>query len=155
MTRKQIIIKYSDLLSYTNIFEGGKIKKHHGITRAITGGIIAGPVGALIGAGTGGKEFTSITRLGVMIHMQNNKSFQYLFIESETKTDSFIGKGLTDSYNRLIGKLDQIISLNNTTNSINSAFSTTEEIRNYKQLLDDGIITPTEFEMKKKDLLNL
>ena len=31
----------------------------------------------------------------------------------------------------------------------------TEEIRKYKQLLDDGIITTEEFEVKKKQILNL
>ena len=31
----------------------------------------------------------------------------------------------------------------------------TEEIRNYKALLDDGIITEEEFEAKKKQLLGL
>ena len=31
----------------------------------------------------------------------------------------------------------------------------TQEIRNYKKLLDDGIITEEEFEAKKKQLLGL
>ena len=30
-----------------------------------------------------------------------------------------------------------------------------DEIRKYKQLLDEGIITQEEFDVKKKELLNL
>ena len=33
--------------------------------------------------------------------------------------------------------------------------STTEELKNYKELLDESIITQEEFEAKKKQLLNL
>jgi len=152
--QKQQVYDYSEIISYTPIFQGGKIKKHHGITRAITGGLIAGPIGALIGAGTGGKEFESIKQLGFMVHLSENRTVKQLFIESETKIDSLVGKTFMDFYNQLSAKFDQIIA-NNDREKDNIPYNKQEDIRYYKQLLDDGIITQTEFEMKKKELLNL
>ena len=38
-------------------------------------------------------------------------------------------------------------------NSTNIAISSADEIRKYKELLDDGIITQAEFEDKKRKLL--
>lgn len=152
--QKQQVYDYSEIISYTPIFQGGKIKKHHGITRAITGGLIAGPIGALIGAGTGGKEFESIKQLGFMVHLSENRTVKQMFIESETKIDSLVGKTFIDFYNQLLAKFDQIIASNQQLN-FNSPTDKTDDIRYYKQLLDDGIITQTEFEMKKKELLNL
>ncbi|AFM70858.1 SHOCT domain-containing protein [Enterococcus hirae] len=37
----------------------------------------------------------------------------------------------------------------------NQVFSPADELRKYKELLDDGIITQEEFETKKNILLNL
>ena len=39
--------------------------------------------------------------------------------------------------------------------NMKQATDTTDEIRKYKSLLDDGVITQEEFEVKKKQLLNL
>ena len=47
---------------------------------------------------------------------------------------------------------------NNSYNETNSTINNTanpDELRKYKALLDDGIITQEEFEAKKKELLNL
>lgn len=37
----------------------------------------------------------------------------------------------------------------------NSTTSVTDELRKFKELADEGIITTEEFEAKKKELLNL
>ncbi|MEY8500046.1 SHOCT domain-containing protein [Enterococcus avium] len=154
--RKQIVFNYGELISFTPIFIGGKIKKHHGITRAVAGGLLAGPIGALVGAGTGGKEFESIKRLGVMLHLTDNRNIEYLFLDSETKIDSLIGKTYFKNYNELSAKLEQIVSENSKPeDQTTKSFDSVEEIRKYKQLLDDGIINQEEFDAKKKELLNL
>ena len=58
-----------------------------------------------------------------------------------------IGKGLMDRYNELIAKLDQILKTNSS-NKDNTVLSSADEIRKFKALLDDGIITKQEFEIK-------
>lgn len=153
MRIEQLVFKYPEVLGYTPVFVGGKIKKHHGITRAIVGTVIAGPVGALVGAGTGGKEFESVKRLGFTLNLTENRFVDIILLNSETKLDSILGKAASDNYNRLIGKFDQIIAANNKDYSSTATLSTADELRKYKELLDDGIITPEEFEKKKQELL--
>ncbi|MBO0456269.1 SHOCT domain-containing protein [Enterococcus hulanensis] len=151
--RKQLVFNYDELVSFTPIFNGGKIKKHHGITRAVAGGLLAGPVGALVGAGTGGKEFETIKRLGLTIYLTDNRNIEYIILDSETKIDSMIGKSFMKDYNDLSAKLDQILSSKNMQDSVSS--DPVNEIKRYKELLDDGVISQEEFDAKKKELLNL
>ncbi|EOH85503.1 SHOCT domain-containing protein [Enterococcus casseliflavus] len=153
MNRSQAVYNYYELISYTPIFEGGKIKKHHGITRAIVGGVLAGPVGAVVGAGTGGKEFDTIKRLGFILHLTDNRSQNYMLMISESKSDSFLTKSAMEDYNNIAAKLDQIISSN--TQEPTSNGSNADELRKFKGLLDDGIISQAEFDEKKKELLGL
>lgn len=152
--REQCVFNYNDLISYTPIFEGSKIKKHHGITRAVVGGVLAGPIGALVGAGTGGKEFESVKQLGVMVHLADNSSVKYLIINSETKLDSIVGRASMDIYNKLVSKLEWIAKEKEGV-STNTSESQADEIRKYKELLDDGIITEEEFNKKKQELLEI
>ncbi|MGC3054072.1 SHOCT domain-containing protein, partial [Enterococcus faecalis] len=77
---------------------------------------------------------------------------KYMLITTETKTDSMFGKGLMDKYNELIAKLDQILKTNSR-NKDNTVLSSADEIRKFKGLLDVGIITKQEFEIKKRELL--
>ncbi len=153
MNRSQAVYNYDELISYTPIFEGGKIKKHHGITRAIVGGVLAGPVGAVVGAGTGEKEFDTIKRLGFILHLTDNRSQNYMLMISESKSDSFLTKSAMEDYNNIAAKLDQIISSN--AQEPTSAGSNADELRKFKGLLDDGIISQAEFDEKKKELLRL
>ena len=64
-----------------------------------------------------------------------------------------IGKGLMDRYNELIAKLDQILKTNSS-NKDNTVLSSADEIRKFKALLDDGIITKQEFEIKNVNYYN-
>ncbi|EMW6127966.1 SHOCT domain-containing protein, partial [Enterococcus faecalis] len=48
--------------------------------------------------------------------------------------------------------LDQILKTNSS-NKDNTVLSSADEIRKFKALLDDGIITKQEFEIKKRELL--
>lgn len=153
MNRSQAVYNYDELISYTPIFEGGKIKKHHSITRAIVGGVLAGPVGAVVGAGTGGKEFATIKRLGFILHLTDNRSQNYMLMISESKSDSFLTKSAMEDYNNIAAKLDQIISSNTQESTSNG--SNADELRKFKGLLDDGIISQAEFDEKKKELLGL
>lgn len=153
MNRSQAVYNYDELISYTPIFEGGKIKKHRGITRAIVGGVLAGPVGAVVGAGTGGKEFDTIKRLGFVLHLTDNRSQNYMLMISESKSDSFLTKSAMEDYNNIAAKLDQIISSNTQESTSNG--SNADELRKFKGLLDDGIISQAEFNEKKKELLGL
>ena len=56
-------------------------------------------------------------------------------------------------YNLIMKKISEVqTNSNNSLNSSNTA-SSAEEIKQYKELLDEGIITQEEFDAKKKQLL--
>lgn len=56
-------------------------------------------------------------------------------------------------YNLIMSKINNIKNTGSSSNNSNS--STADEIKKFKELLDEGIITKEEFEAKKKTLLNL
>ena len=57
-----IVFRFSEILEYRLIEVGGKevVKKKHGITRAVVGGVVLGPVGAVVGAATAKEETKKI-----------------------------------------------------------------------------------------------
>jgi hypothetical protein len=62
---------------------------------------------------------------------------------------------LNDSAINFKNKIEELQQKLNTINTQVAQVSTSDEIRKFKQLLDEGIITNEEFDKKKKDLLGL
>ncbi|WP_143787313.1 SHOCT domain-containing protein, partial [Oenococcus oeni] len=132
------------------------IKKHHGITRAVVGGALTGGTGAVVGAVTGGKQFSVVNKLAIQIFFKNNKDYQELFINKKMKTDSSQYKKIQEDFNRLSSKLDMIISTNSTADIKSpSSSNNPDDLIKFKSLLDQGMITQEEFEAKKKEILGL
>lgn len=154
-------INYSDIISYKVNQSGHDEKKHHGITRAVVGGVIAGGVGAIVGATTGGKQNDYIDHLGLIITLKDGSNFEIVFIRKieQEKANSFTARDDIQRFNTLVSMIDAIIAKNNqtakTTSTENTNPDPADEIRKFKKLADDGIITQDEFEAKKKQLLGL
>ncbi|UNL46375.1 DUF4428 domain-containing protein [Lactobacillus amylovorus] len=174
------VINYSDIISYQVNQQGHNENKKHGITRAVVGGALAGGVGAIVGATTGGKQTDYIDHLGLIINLKNGSNFEIVFIRKieQVKSNSFSARESIDELNNLISIINAIIAQNQNiqtssvqqvsaenniiskpTNTENNSNTTkvdpADEIRKFKKLADDGIITQEEFEAKKKQLLNL
>ena len=131
--------------------------KKKGIGRAIIGGAIAGPAGAIVGGVTGKSTGTSTSNTS--------------FYEEEVATKSLmVLKDLEDNEHmtlqiKIFSKDAEIISTmlakENSTKSIfveSPTKPTTDpfdEVIRFKELLDQGIITQDEFDIKKKELLGL
>lgn len=156
-------INYSDILSYRVNEQGHNANKHHGITRALIGGALAGSVGAIIGATTGMKQTDYIDHLGLIVNLKDGTSFEVVEIRriDQVKSGSFSARVSIDQINQLIAKLDAIIAKNkaatqkDVANGQNEKLDPADEILKYKKLVDQHIITEEEFEKKKKQLLNL
>ncbi len=139
---------YSDIISYTPVNEGhGSIKKHT-ITRAVTGGLIAGGIGAAIGASTGGKKYQYVDKLGVNITFNDGNALPIPLITSETKKNSFTSNVLYQVFDKLCSLLDSIIALNQISN--NNSNNDISNLKQLKQLVNDGVITQEEFEALKQ-----
>ncbi|EJN93089.1 SHOCT domain-containing protein [Oenococcus oeni] len=153
--KRYFVYPYKEIIGYKPIINGKSIKKHHGITRAIVGGALLGGAGAIVGAVTGGKQYDVVDKLAISIFFKDNKQFEMIFLNSETKTDSFTYKTLQESFNLLANKLESIISINNANVTDSKKVSDADEISKFKALLDEGTITKGEFDAKKKQILGL
>lgn len=74
----------------------------------------------------------------------------------QPNTISITGSQLKEAFSYASSKiLDRINNQHHSQQIAQQQTSSAEEIMKFKQLLDDGIITQEEFEMKKKQLLNI
>lgn len=160
LLRDPRVINYSDIISYRVNQQGHDERKHHGITRAIIGGALAGGGGAVVGAATGHKQTDYIDHLGLVVNLKDGSNFELVFIRKidQVKANSWSARSSFKQMNDYISIFDSIIAQNKqadssitSTNQIDPA----DEIRKFKKLADDGIITQEEFEQKKKQLLEL
>lgn len=113
---------------------------NNGIKRAIIGGVLAGSTGAVIGAVTAKKTTTGNTVSTEHFHV-------HLRFSSNPDKDYWIYLKNSNEVNLLLRHISH--------ENAPETSDPTEELRKYKSLLDDGIITQQDFEAKKKQLLKL
>ncbi|MEG0829475.1 MAG: SHOCT domain-containing protein [Anaerovoracaceae bacterium] len=154
------IYSYSDILEYEMIEDGDSITKG-GLGSALVGGVLLGGVGAVVGGVTGGKKTKKIVNsLSIKVTTKDidNPTVYINFIAAKTKTSSITYKTAFDCAQETLSILAQIVSQNESTQEETSAVSNAsaaDEIRKYKELMDEDIISKEEFEAKKKELLGL
>lgn len=155
-------INYSDIISYRINQQGHNETKKHGITRAIVGGAIAGGVGAVVGATTGGKQTDYIDHLGIIVNLKDGNNFEIVFIRKieKIRSDSFSARDASSRANSLISILDAIIANNQSSLSEKSPTHSTDawdkkadQLKKYKQLLDDKAISQEEYNDIKAKIL--
>lgn len=152
-----IFFTYEDIISFELLENGNSVTKG-GIGSAVVGGALLGGVGAIVGSNVGKKKTKQeITEYRIKI-VTRNPIYPEVYINfltaGKVMSNSFLYKTYTDNAQRVLSALTIITdSLSNTPAS--SAISVPDEILKYKKLLDDGIITQNEFDLKKGQLLNL
>ena len=151
---------YNQIVDFELLEDGESITKG-GVGRAIVGDLLFGPVGAVVGAVTGGKKTRGIcTSLQIKITFRDSaRQTEYLnFIDTPIKTNSQIYKSAYQSAQEVLSALQLAVD------DVNKSFAGTpaqqvvtsaDEILKYKGLLDAGIITEEEFETKKAQLLGI
>lgn len=156
----QLIHSYTDILNY-ELIEDGDIVSKGGIGRALVGGTLFGGVGAVVGGVTGRKNNEVCRLLQIKITLNNlNNPVEYItLIQGSFPKNSFTYNTAFNMAQQIMSVL-QIICDNNKDTSTeeqndNNLSNNIEEIKKFKQLLDEGIITQQEFEIKKKELLNI
>ena len=154
---------YDDIVDFELLEDGTSVTKG-GLGRAAVGGILFGSTGAIVGGVTGGKKAQQkCTSLMVKITVNDMRSpAEYIkLISAPTDKSGFIYKGAYQNAQQIISIL-QVICNQRDAQKPSSAptpsgqeISVADEIRKFKGLLDDGIITEEEFAAKKKQLLGL
>jgi len=115
-----------------------------GVGRAIAGGVIAGPTGAIVGAVTK-KDKTSTTVseiVTITYRVKDVEMNQTIFDISSGQAEN-----IKREFDKMMGTYDTPVIVQES--------SSADELRKFKQLLDDGTITQDEFNAKKKQLLGL
>lgn len=162
------IFKFNELADFELIEDGGTIiKSKGGVGRAVAGGLLFGGVGAIVGSTTSKKESNSLVHdLKITIYIGNRyhnkivipfisylgkggyKKEDYIYKQSKKASTQFI------SLLNLIQSQGQVqpVYMSQAPMANNSSI---DELKKLKELLDSGIITQSDFEAKKKQLLGI
>jgi hypothetical protein len=155
------LYNYEDILSF-ELLEDGEMITSGGLGSAAVGGIVFGGAGAIVGAVTGKKKSKSIcTSLSLKITVNDKENpVEYIeFINSPTKKNGFLYKFALENAQKCSSLLEIICndvkSKAHISDPKSIPLSEADEILKFKNLLDTGVITQDEFELKKKQLLGL
>lgn len=151
------IYSFNDIIQF-EVVEDGETITSGGLGRAIFGGALLGPLGAVVGGITGGKRTKGVCEqldLKIDINDVNYPNYTIAFVNKKMKKKSFIFKRIAKEMQETLSLMNYVAENGTVEDTIghSSALSSADEIRGFKSLLDDGIITKEEFEEKKKDLL--
>ncbi|MFZ7134270.1 MAG: SHOCT domain-containing protein [Eubacteriales bacterium] len=137
------IFNYDNIAGYRYIEEKGSLGKS-GVARAFSVGVIGDNQGLFIA-----------TKMCIKIVLKDgNPKDRYLnMLITPTKSNNIVYRSLKKSADDIISKL-QMIQPDNCEENY-AAIGYAEELRNLKQLLDEGIITQDDFNAKKKQILGI
>ena len=127
------------------------------VGRALVGGILLGPVGAIVGGmtGLGDKEVSASINgcdnvLSISYTHTDEKEYLLVFDCSDKKAKNVLGffnRNFSDKYKEEIEEEIEVSSNENT------GINVTDELMKLKTLLDEGLITREEFDTQKNKLL--
>lgn len=155
------IYDLTDLVSYELLQDGDALTSGGlGIGRALVGGALVGGTGALLGGLTKKKQTSKVTH-NLQIRLANSATKEpttfITFIDKKTKNKSKKYKLAIKSARETLDVLDIMTNEAEKINHIEpveeNSTNNLDEIRQLKELLDDGIITQEEFDRKKEMLL--
>lgn len=148
------ILDFFDIIE-VEIMENGSSVSKGGIGRAIVGGVLAGGVGAIVGASTS-KQVSAINSLAVKIITKKagNSLILLPLISTETKSDSVIYKSAINFAQALYAEILSAVQDKNDkiTFQIDDK-NIANQIRELAKLKEEGLITEEEFNKKKNLLL--
>ena len=155
------IYSFTDIIDFELLEDGSSITKG-GLGRALAGGFLFGGVGAVVGGVTGGKKSKAICdslKIKITLNSMATPTTYINFIKTQTKKSSFIYKSnfslAQDCLSVLQLMCNESSGQDHGSPDSKSGTSEADEILKFKQLLDNGVITQEEFEMKKKQILGL
>lgn len=135
--------------------------KKKGLGRAVVGGILFGGAGAIVGATTGSSKIIEkpiINSLNLKVDLVDVMMPRVVIPVIRTKTSIhsstyiLLRKYAEDMAKEFQKMIEDTGTIDNEP-TYHQASSTADELRKYKELFDDGIITQEEFNAKKKQLL--
>lgn len=156
------LFEYDEIIDYVLTENGEQIAKG-GVGAAVTGGVMFGGVGAIVGSNVGKKKTQTIVNdicLNVSLKHKYIQRLEIHFIPGgrTVKAGDILYNAYKNTANEAVAFFDNLCSKAKAASiSLNQSAvtSSADEILKFKNLLDAGIITQEEFEAKKKELLGL
>lgn len=113
--KPKFLLSFDDLISHSIMINGKTLIKSNGVGRAIGGGLLFGPAGAIVGAITGSskdKSYVNILMISMEISQNGKiKKENIPFISgTKTKIDSEQYKAIEIEMQEVINALDEIIN---------------------------------------------
>lgn len=146
-----VVIQYDQIIDYALLEDDMTVADAQS---ALAGAIIAGTTGAVLATNTVKNNLCTKLQLKISTKGIDTPAFYCNIINGQIRKDSPTYNNAYTITQNAIAKLQQIISAQDTSKTP-SVISSADEIRKYKSLLDDGIISEEEFNAKKKQLLGL
>lgn len=163
-THNSSIFDYNKILQCELLIDGESILKSSTsgtIGRTLLGGILGGGIGAIVGGTTGSKtqkENISSIDLKIIVNDTSNPVYRINFLNIKTKKGSFIYKPAYAIAEHWHGIVSGLIRQGNDDekNSSNPVdnLSIADELKKFKELFDNGVITEEQFEKQKSKLID-
>ena len=153
------IINFSDIKTFELIEDGDSVTKG-GIGRALVGGALFGGAGAVVGAITANKkkEYCDNLQVEITTSDKTTPAYHVPYISKRTKVKSGEYENAYIIASQLISTLQSVCDSEKETENIiigEPEKSTVKKMKEYKELLDLGIITEEDFDEKKRETLGL
>ena len=155
--------KFADLLRYEITEDGDSVVKGTA-GRALVGGMFFGLGGAIIGSSMSRKVKNKCSQLNVIIYLNdvNNPTINIPVLNVETNKNSDIYRNAISLAQEICGTLEYAMNQKTLQESSSSNEaqqkeepSKKEQLKELKEMLDEGLITQEEFDKKKKQILGL
>lgn len=166
-TYKDRVYAFSDLVDFELIDNGIQVVTGNSLLGATVGGLTFGSAGAIVGANLSKKRVsqlcTSLSIKLILNSMEHNTEFiEFIGPRSggDVERSSWEYQDVYSIAQECLSVLALILKRNQDSGSDpapipESTDEIIEEIRKYKTLVDEGILTEEEFTAKKKQLLNI
>ena len=154
---KGAVHRFEDIIDY-ELLEDGNMQTKGGLGSAVAGGLAFGSVGALVGVSVGKKTTTTdCTSMRIKITLNNlNSPVEYVnLLQMKVAKKSAAYKKAYEQAQEILSILNVMTAQKHNGTVGDAPTSAADEIVKFKKLMDDGVITPEEFEAKKKQLLGL
>lgn len=151
--------KFEDILRYEVNENGSNVVKGTA-GKALVGGLFFGLGGAIVGSSMSKKVEDKCEELSVSIYL-NDISNSHIFIpilSAEVLKTSLTYSNAVSLAKEVCGILEFAMnkkSLEDSTNETKTNQTTKEQIKELKEMLDEGLITQEDFEKKKNQILGL
>lgn len=149
------VYRFDQIAGY-ELLENGSSISSGGLGRAAVGGLAFGAAGAIVGS-ISSKRATTCKNIEVKIILRDapTPTCYIKLLTSEVKTTSWTYQDALENAHNITAVLQVILESQQQQSTQPEAYSEADELRKFKQLMDDGIITQEEFESKKRQILGL